>query len=155
MLKDSLQLIQPRAHYQAKSTLAGFTLIEMMIVIAIIGVLAAIAVPSYKNYTVKSKRADMMAEMQNIASNIEAQKLAKGTYANVTTNGLTGSFPRQGTASYSIAIDPNPLTKAWTITATASGSQSTDGNLTLAATGTKCRIVNSVSQCGMADEWNK
>ena len=157
MLKDTSQLIQPRAKHQFKSNLAGFTLIEMMIVVAIIGVLAAIAVPSYKNYTVKSKRADMMAEMQNIASNIEAKKLATGTYANVTTTGLTGNFPRQGTAVYSTAITPSPLTEAWTITATpiTNGQMVADGTLTLAANGTKCRTINSVSKCGMADEWNK
>ena len=160
MLKDSLQLIQPRAHYQAKSTLAGFTLIEMMIVIAIIGVLAAIAVPSYKNYTVKSKRADMMAEMQNIASSIEAKKLATGSYSNVKPSDLEGSFPRQGTPVYTTTVtnpndtdfDGTKLTDGdWLITAAPTAGQSGDGTLTLAANGTKCRG----SSCGMADEWNK
>ncbi|CAM3938263.1 type IV pilin protein [Psychrobacter arenosus] len=163
MLKDSLQITQPHVHYQGKSNLAGFTLIEMMIVIAIIGVLAAIAVPSYKSYTVKSKRADMMAEMQNIASSIEAKKLATGSYTSVKIDGLAGNFPRQGSAAYTIAITPISTTAdgtkltsgKWTITAAPTAGQTGDGKLTLAANGTKCRIINSVSECGMADEWNK
>jgi len=163
MLIDSSQLIQPSAKHQFKSNSAGFTLIEMMIVIAIIGVLAAIAVPSYKNYTVKSKRADMMAEMQNIASNIEAKKLATGSYTSVKIDGLAGNFPRQGSAAYTIAITPSSTTAdgtkltsgKWTITAVPTAGQIGDGTLTLAANGTKCRVINSVSKCGMADEWNK
>ena len=145
--------MQLRAKHQFKSNSSGFTLIEMMIVIAIIGVIAAIAVPSYKNYTVKSKRADMMAELQNIASNIESQKLAKGNYTSVSISGLTGNFPRQGTAIYNISSAPATLTKDWTLTAApiAGGPMANDGNLKLAANGTKCRG----SSCGMADEWNK
>ena len=46
----------------------GFTLIEMMIVVAIIALLASIAYPSYQSYIIKSKRADMMSEMHNVAS---------------------------------------------------------------------------------------
>ena len=45
----------------------GFTLIELMIVVAIIGILAAIAYPSYQEYTRKTKRVDAQAEMVNIA----------------------------------------------------------------------------------------
>jgi type IV pilus assembly protein PilE len=163
MPKDSLQFKQLNGHYQAKSNLAGFTLIELMIVIAIVGILAAIALPSYKSYTVKSKRADMMTEMQNIASNIEAKKLATGSYTSVKIDGLAGNFPRQGSAAYTIAITPisttadgTKLTSGnWTITAAPTAGQSADGTLTLAANGTKCRIINSVSKCGMSDEWNK
>ena len=133
----------------------GFTLIEMMIVVAIIGVLAAIAYPSYLQYVIKTKRTDMMSEMQNIASEIESRKLAQGSYsaisAAIKTNFAT-AYPRQGTALYDVTIT-DPLVSKWIITATPkTGSQiASDGNLSLNYLGIKCRGSN----CSTGDDWNK
>nr|WP_227669470.1 type IV pilin protein [Psychrobacter sp. NG254] len=135
----------------------GFTLIELMIVLAIIGVLAAIAYPSYQQYIIKSKRADMMSEMHNIASEVQNRKLAQGRYAGMVVTDLTVNYPRQGTALYTVAITPNPLTSQWTITASPiPGTQmANDGNLSLSYQGVKCRIVNiNTKNCGTDDRWN-
>jgi len=150
----------------------GFTLIEMMIVVAIIGILAAIAYPSYQQYIIKTKRADMMSEMQNIASEIQARKLAQGSYSNALRTGLTGNYPQQGTALYNVTVetivvpvlpppDPppplGPLTSEWIITATPiTGTQmANDGSMTLNYVGVKCRVIKTVNTCGTNDEWNK
>ena len=128
----------------------GFTLIELMIVVALIGILAAIAYPSYQRYVIKTKRTDMMTEMQNIASQIESRKLAQGSYTNAGT-GLNGSFPRSGTALYTITLAPTPLTERWKITAKpVSPQMANDGTLTLNAQGIKCRNTS----CGTGQEWN-
>ena len=144
----------------------GFTLIELMIVVAIIGVLAAIAYPSYQSYVIKTKRADMMSEMHNIASEIEARKLAQGSYSNISDQVKTDfakAYPEQGTALYDVSIEPttltppnNTLTAKWIITATPkTGTQMAgDGNLTLNYEGIKCRIKGTDKKCGSGDQWN-
>lgn len=137
----------------------GFTLIEIMIVVAIIGVLAAIAYPSYQQYVIKTKRTEMMSEMQNIASQIESRKLAQGSYSAISAKvkaDFAKSYPTQGQALYDITIT-DPLVSKWTITAVPRlGAQMKgDGNLTLNHQGIRCRIIGSVKKCGLADEWIK
>ena len=153
-------------HYkttQIVETQRGFTLIELMIVIAIIGVLAAIAYPNYQRYVIKSKRTDMMSELHNIASQIESLKLAQGSYRDISTKVKTDFaklYPVQGQALYEVTINPiplsppnNELTSKWIITATpkTDTQMAGDGNLSFNYQGIKCRDA----ACGSGDQWNQ
>lgn len=141
----------------------GFTLIELMIVVAILGILAAIAYPSYMGYIERGLRADTMSEMQQIASRIESNKTTYRRYDRIplntifsnTVSGAGTTFPSFGTPIYNITISPvagnNLGSDNWTLTATPiSGTRmATDGTLTLNSAGQKCRGTD----CGMDQEW--
>ena len=137
------------------SSQQGITLIEVMIVVAIIGVLAAIAYPGYQQYVMKTKRTDMMSEMQNIATQIQHNKLAQGNYSNGLLTGLGGTYPAQGITLYQVTFTPDPLTSSWTIIATPEGQMTTDGTLSLDYQGSKCRGGGVDKKCGTGNEWNE
>ncbi|WP_428983760.1 type IV pilin protein [Rhodoferax mekongensis] len=115
----------------------GFTLIELMITIAILAILASIAVPSYTQYIAKAKRAEARAEILKGEGWLERYFNENNRYsdsvASNTNAGFSSAFttvPRSGGAYYNISLAVSSST--YTITATRTGSMANDvcGNYT-------------------------
>lgn len=114
----------------------GFTLVELMIAVAIIGILASIAIPSYVEYVKKGRRASAQSHLMEIAQREQQYLLDARTYASsLTTLGVT--TPADVANYYTIQVDVADTPPSFTITATAQGTQTSDGNLTLDSTGLK------------------
>lgn len=126
----------------------GFTLIELMIVVAIVAILAAIAYPSYQDSVRKSRRADAKAVLLEAAQWMERFYTENNRYdenragtavtdaTQFPNSGLTSS-PKEGGPPggyYAIALNPAPGRNTYTLTATpqATGGQNNDrcGGLT-------------------------
>ncbi|WP_027468883.1 type IV pilin protein [Deefgea rivuli] len=84
----------------------GFTLIEMMIVVAIIGILAAIAIPNYQDYVRKSRRTDATVTISKIQQAQEKWRANNTSYtATLSDLGITSSTTENGYYTISIAKD--------------------------------------------------
>ena len=126
--------------YAAPGRSRGFTLIEMMTVVAIIGILSAIAYPSYLNYVKRANRSAAQQFMLDVTSREQQYLLDARSYtATIGTGGLNMTVPTQVSPFYTMAIvaDNTATPPTFTITATAIGSQVSDGNLTLNNLGQK------------------
>lgn len=114
----------------------GFTLIELMIVVAVIGILAAIAYPNYQEYVKKGRRSAAQSHMMEIAQREQQYLLDARAYAaNLTALGVT--TPTDVASYYTIALTVTDAPPGFTITATATGVQASDGDLSLSSTGVK------------------
>lgn len=116
----------------------GFTLIELMIVVAIVAILASVALPSYRQYIIRGNRAAAQSEMMDIANREQQYILANRVYATAAELGYT--LPADIAKHYGSAITPDNTVGAppsFIITFTPTGSQASDGVITLNSAGVK------------------
>lgn len=119
----------------------GFTLIELMVTVVIIGVLAAIALPNYSKYVVRSNRATAQTEMMDIANREQQYLLANRAYGDAGALGY--SLPSGLAGKYTHTVAPTAATATTppgfliTFTPVTGGSQVADGALTLNNDGIK------------------
>jgi type IV pilus assembly protein PilE len=137
-----------------KDRSAGFTLIELMIVVAIVGILAAIALPSYKNYVLRGKIVDATNKLSSLRARMEQYYQDNRTYANgcsVSTNDTSDfAFSCGGvTASaYKITATGQGALSGFTYTIDQSGNMATTAlPSTWGSTSTECWITRAGGTC--------
>tara|TARA_R110000772_G_scaffold27658_8_gene70214 strand:+ start:3181 stop:3663 length:483 start_codon:yes stop_codon:yes gene_type:complete len=101
--------------YQAQSmACSGFSLMELMIAVAIVGIVSTVAYPSYQSYVVDSKRSVAQADLMGFAGQLERHKLANFSYAGAAQGGSDTGVPVIF-SSHSPASEPT-ASKAYNLT---------------------------------------
>jgi type IV pilus assembly protein PilE len=134
-------LMNPYKKYmKLKRVSAGFTLIELMITVAIVGILVSIAYPNYQDSIMKSRRVDAQGALMGFANAMERYYTVNNTYPAAGTAGIyAATSPVDGGTAYynlSISVSSN---SAYQIQAVPTGVQANDqcGTLSLDHVGTR------------------
>jgi type IV pilus assembly protein PilE len=133
----------------------GFTLLELLVAIAIIGILAAIAIPAYTSYIQRASRSDAKTQLLEAAAFLQRSFSQNNQYPNALPGGFLQS-PASGTAKYTIAIANPGGAATYTLTATRAGTMTGDecGDLTLRHDGVRDVINASGGRTGN-DCWSR
>ena len=129
---------------------AAFTLIEVMIVVAIIGILAAVAYPSYRDYIAKARRGDAITVLMENAQWMERYFTQNNTYLNGAANPTLPLLeaPKDGTSKYyDITFSGTNTQTTYTLLATPKGGMASDacGTFTLTEAGVKGTSGGTIS----------
>jgi len=130
-----------------KNKTGGFTLVELMIVIAIVGILAAVGYPSYTSYVTKANRADAISGLLKLAGAMEDYYVNNDTYVGATVAALYGGTTTQE-GLYTLSMSPAPTAFAYTLVATPVKTDAECATLTLNQLGVKGSTgTASTSEC--------
>ncbi|MEE4174892.1 MAG: type IV pilin protein, partial [Xanthomonadales bacterium] len=126
------------AHFDRIRRQRGITMIELMIVLAIVAILGAIAVPSYRDYVVRTNRSDAFNQLLELAACQERVYIKLNRYDDARC-GLTGGTLTTNGGRYVITMTPANNNQTFTLTAAPQGAQANDtcGTMGLTDTGTR------------------
>jgi len=120
-----------------RKSIRGLTLIELLMVIVIVGVLAAVAVPTYSGYMVRARRADAKTALEQLRASQEMRRAERGTYeTDIVALRTTWGGPEATVRDYSVTMAATATTYIGTATPNTS-RQTPDGALTIDQDGVK------------------
>ncbi|MFC3902965.1 type IV pilus assembly protein PilA [Acinetobacter marinus] len=110
----------------------GFTLIELMIVVAIIGILAAIAIPAYQDYIARSQMTEAMSLSSGLKTNVTETYGQIGTFTGIDSgsNGIPASADIKGSYVDNVAVDDGVITATMESSGVSKGIQGSTLTLT-------------------------
>jgi len=138
----------------------GFTLIEIMIVVVIIGVLSAIALPAYQSYIMKSRRADAKNAVLDMASRQERFFSINNNYSSTAADLGYSALPLDvnsgGASYYSLSVTTSTGPSGFVAKATPTGTQQKDSDcytFQVDQTGVQSNLKSDGSQITSANCW--
>jgi len=145
-MPDILQQNKLQVNLPCKVKQKGFTLIELMIVVAVIGILAAIAYPNYTQYVRRGKAAEATSTLADLKIRMEQYFQDNKTYVDIGGVVVAPCSPAPGSTKY-FTYACNPQTAAtFTLTATAVAGQGIDNfSFTIDQSGFKTSIFDGTS----------
>ena len=139
-----MKFAQPISARSTRSGQLGFTLIELLITITIVGILGAIAYPSYTQYVVRGKRSEGRNALVDTAAKLERYYSDRSRYSDTDDSfpvapALTNFSTTTETGKYTLSIDTEPATtrQTYTLTAAPTFADPDCGNFTYTQAGVK------------------
>ena len=143
-----------KTKFSARDHARGFTLIEILIVVAILGILTSIALPAYQNSVLRSGRAEAKGELMTVASDQERFFASSNTYSTDATPLITTDATKRTTENglYTITVAAGAtgsIATSFVATATAVGDQTADAcaTLTISSIGVRGATGDTADKC--------
>ena len=140
------------AGHRANLPRRGFTLVEVLVVLVVLSVLSAAALPSFQGQLARGRRADGQQALQALAQGLERHYSERGTYVGAAV-GAGGVYPAVSSGGYYVLTIVHQSADGYTLAAMPQGAQAADGCATLGYNHLGERSVSAAASLATAHCW--